>query len=122
MNSFQQGKKEEDREASTLLSFKTAIIKQVVHTAFKGGLHIPGFLRNSFLQKWGKTTVQKNTQENINKLNERPVTELPNYWFKVCTKCAKNTWFLTNLDEKEAAAAEAVKTTVIKQAFIWALK
>ena len=122
MNSFQQGKKVKDKEASKLFSFKTAIIKQAVHKAFKGGLNVPRFLRNRFQRKWGKTAVQKNTRENIHRLNEKPVTELPNYCFKVCTKCPKHTWFLRNLEEKEAAAAEAVRTTVIKRAFLQALK
>ena len=69
VNSFQQGKKGQDKEASKLFSFKTAL---------KGGLHIARFFRNSFQQKWRKTTKQNNTQENINRLNERPVTEHPN--------------------------------------------
>ena len=75
----------------------------------------------NFQQKWGKTAVQKNTQENINRLNDNPVTELPNYRFKVCTKCPKHTWFLRKLEEKEAAAAEAVRTAVITQAVLQAL-
>ena len=32
-----------DKEASKLFSLKTAIIKQAVHKALKGGLHISGF-------------------------------------------------------------------------------
>ena len=122
VNSFQQRKKEQDKESSKLFSFKTAIIKQANHKALKGGIHIPRLLRNNFQQKWRKTAIQKNTQENINRLNERPVTELPNYWFKNCTKCPKHTWFLKNLEEKEAAAAEAVRTTVIKQVILQAFK
>ena len=44
--------------------------------------------------------------------------ELPNYWFIVCNKCPKHTWFLVNLQEKEAAAAEAVRTEVIQKAVL----
>ena len=80
------------------------------------------FLVNIVQNKWGKSAVQQKKPEKNNRFHEMPVIKVPNYWFKVCTKCAKNTWFLRNLEEKEAAAAEAVKTTVIKQAFIWALK
>ena len=50
------------------------------------------------------------------------MTELPNYWFIVCTKCPKHTWFLQNLEEKEAAAEEAVRTTVVEQAVLWTLE
>ena len=46
-----------DKEASKLFSFKTAIIKQAVHKALTGGLHIPGFFRKKFQQKWGKTYI-----------------------------------------------------------------
>ena len=56
-----------------------------------------------------------------NRLGVRPVTQLPNYWFKVCTKCPKYTWFLVNLEEKEAAEEEAVRTSVIHQVVLWAL-
>ena len=122
VNSFQQEKKEQDKEESKLFSFKTAIIKQAVHKALKGGLHIPRFLSNNFQQKWGETAGQKNRQEKINRLNERLVAELPKYWFKICTKCPKHTWFLKNLEEKEAAAEEAVRTTVIKQVILQAMK
>ena len=48
-----------------------------------------------------------------NRLGERPGAKLPNYWFKVCTKCPKYTWFLRNLEEREAAAEEAVRTALI---------
>ena len=56
-----------------------------------------------------------------NRLGERPGTELPYYWFKVCTRCPKYTWFLRNLEEKEAAAEEAVRTTFIYQVVLKAL-
>ena len=56
-----------------------------------------------------------------NRLGVRPGTELPNYWFKVCTKCPKYTWFLRNLEEKEAAEEEAVRTSFIHQVVLQAL-
>ena len=76
---------------------------------------------NSFQQKFGKSGTEKKTQEKNKRQNKKPLTKLPNYWFKVCTNCPKHTWFLQNLEEKEAAAAEAVRTTVIRQAVLRAL-
>ena len=81
------------------------------------GPHEPlRFLVNMFQQKWRKSAKQKKKLENKMRFNGRPVTDLPNYWFKVCTACPKHTWFLRNLEEKEAAAAEAVRTAVIQEA------
>ena len=77
---------------------------------------------NSFkIYIWKIRHRKENTRKN-KRFNEKLVTELSNPWFIVFTKCPKHTWFLRNLEEKEAAAAEAVKTTVIKQAIIWALE
>ena len=57
-----------------------------------------------------------------NRLGERPGSELPYYWFKVCTMCPKYTCFLRNLEEKEAATEEAVGTTLIHQIVLKALE
>ena len=83
-------------------------------------LHTP--MVNSFQQKFGKAGTKKKTQGKNKRLNEKPVTELPSYWFKLCTKCPKHTWFLRNLEEKEAAAAGAVRTSLIEQAVLRALE
>ena len=73
--------------------------------------------------KWRKAGIEKKIQENNYGPKDRPVTELPKYWFKVCTKCPKHTWFLRNLLKKKAAAARraAEAEAVIKQAVLQAL-
>ena len=68
---------------------------------------------NSIQQKWGKPAKPKEKQEFNNSVSKKPVPELPNYWFKVCTKCSKLSGFLDNLAEKEAA--EAARRAVIQQ-------
>ena len=67
--------------------------------------------------------MEKKTQDNNYRPKDRPVTELPKYCFKVCTKCPKHTWFLRNLLKKKAAAARraAEAEAVIKQAVLQAL-
>ena len=72
--------------------------------------------------KWRNAGIEKKTQENNYRPKDRPVTELPKYWFKVCTKCPKHTWFLRNLEEKEAATEEAVRTTLIHKIVLKALE
>ena len=80
------------------------------------------FLVNIVQQKWGKSAFQKKKPEEKDWFNERPLTELPNYWFKVCTKCPKHTWFLKKIHEPEATGAEAVRKAVIQQVVLQALE
>ena len=80
-------------------------------------LKIPKFLVNIVQQKWGTSAFQKKKPEEKDRLNERALTELPNYWFKVCSKCPKHTWFLRKLQEEEA-----VRTEVIMEALLQAVK
>ena len=55
-------------------------------------------VRNRFKvnPKWIKAAVQNKIQENNNRLNEGPLTELPSYWFKICINCPKHTWFIVS--------------------------
>ena len=113
---------EQDKEVSTLFSFKTAIMNQAVCLSLKGGLHITRFWGNSVQQKWEKAAIRKKSQEHNKRLNERSINKLFNYWFKNCTKSPKHSWFLRNLEDKEASEAEVLKTIVNQQAVLQALQ
>ena len=80
------------------------------------------FLVNIVQNKWGKSAVQQKKPEKNNRFHEMPVIKVPNYWFKVCTKCPKHTWFLKKIHEPEATGAEAVRKAVIQQVVLQALE
>ena len=76
-------------------------------------LQLHRFLVNIVQQKWGKSAFKKKKPEEKDRLNERALTELPNYWFKVCTKCPKHTWFLRNIEEKEAVRTKFIIEAIL---------